>query len=119
VNLPFREVFLTSSLLEKEILQKQLQELFVGVSSDILPVLCPNLKFNFDHQLQHTFFHEKEKEQVVKYGWNQWKGVGWVLVIQSTSNPYMFGHLSQLEKNQVGFRIRKMIIEGKKWSYKM
>jgi len=88
-------------LLEKEILQKQLQVLFVGVSLDILPVLC--LKFNFDHQLQHTFFHEKEKEQVVKYGWNQWKGVGWVLVIQSTSNPYMFGHLSQLEKNQVGF----------------
>jgi len=77
------------------------------------------LLFQFDPNLQHTFFHDKEKEQVVWYGWNKWKSVGWVLVIQNTANPNMFGHLSATEKDQVGYQIRKLIIEGKKWNYKL
>jgi len=93
--------------------------LFVGVALDMLATLCPHFQFNFDQTLQHTFFHEKEKEQVVRYGWNRWKGVGWVLVVHNTANPNMFGHLSQREKNTVGYRIRKLITDAKKWSYKL
>jgi len=118
-NIPFREIFLKTSFLEREILQKQPQVLFVAVTLDSLPTLCPNLKFEFDETLQHTFHHQTEKEQVVRYGWNRWKGVGWVLVVHNTANPNMFGHLSPLEKREVGYRVRKLITEQKHWSYKL
>jgi hypothetical protein len=103
-------------LIEEDVFRLKPQVLLVGVSIDKLPVLFKTLQFNFDSSLQLTFFHANEIE-VVRFGWNRWKNIGWVLVVQTEANPYLFGHLSESEKDIVGLAIRTQITKEKKWSY--